>query len=460
MNRWLQALLLLALVPTPVSAAEEAGRRPPIFFWGVQQGAAHEAAIEAAVWQRLQEMGETVLPAPPGGSSAACGGPACGLSLRGVLDTPVGRVLGSHIGVAPTGERRVRLWWVELATSKVVSRGWTCRSCDLVQMLPREAARLLSAAPSLPADPEDGCGPPRAVETPAPPSSGRSELVPAAIEQGVAVSVRATEGAHAPTAKLTRKVQEMLLEMGLRAAVRPGIAPGAGGQPDDSAPAVLDIELAGRPVSRRGAVESIVISLQAQGRERRLRFYCPPSGCQDQLERSLRINLGVILASDELPLVAAVEVAPSARCAAPLPPGPVVAWLPQDSLPASSTSTASSDGGGGAPSASAPASSRQAECPKPGSGRGLKIAGGILLGAGLLGLIPSGYFLGVHDTKSKDHGCSFDGMDSPCRWNSQEAAIGGTIVSGAAVLLGGGILIYAYRTRQPRGNTSCATTVN
>lgn len=454
MNRWLTVLLLLAFLPTPASKAqtEETGRRPPIYFWGVQQGAARDAAIEAAVRQRLQEMGETVLPAPQGTNPAPCGGPACGLSLRGSLEAPVGQVIGSHIDVAPTGERRVRLWWVELATAKVVSRGWTCRSCDLVQMLPRETARLLSAAPSLPADPADGCELPRAVEAPAPPSSGRSELVRTAIEQGVVLSLRATEGARVPTAKLTKKVQEMLLEMGLRAGVRPSAAPGAGGQPDDSAQAVLDIELAGKPRSHRGAVESVAISLQAHGRERRLRFYCPQSGCQDQLERSLRINLGVILGSGELPLVAAVEVEPPSRCAAPLQPGRLVASLAQTSLPASSASTAAPDGGGARP--------QQAECPQLGSRRGLKIAGGILLGAGLLGFIPSGYFFGVHGTRASDHGCLDQGVDSPCRWNSQGAAIGGTIASGVAVLLGGGILIHAYRPRPPKGNTSCATTTN
>lgn len=458
MNRWLTALLLLALMPTPVSEAqaEEAGRRSPIFFWGVQQGAARDAAIEAAVRQRLQEMGETVLPAPQGTNPAPCGGPACGLSLRGSLEAPVGRVIGSHIDVTRTGERRVRLWWVELATSKVVSRGWTCRSCDLVQMLPREAARLLSAAPSLPADPADGCEPPRAVEAPARPSPSRSDLVRTAIEQGVVLSLRALEGARVPTAKLTKNVHETLLAMGIRATVRPSVAPGAGGQPDDSAQAVLDIKLAGQPRSH-GAVESIAISLQAQGRERRLRFYCPQNGCQDQLERSLRINLGVVLDSGELPLVASVEVDPSSHCAAPLPPGPAVASLPQSLLPAASTSTASSADGSGALSASDSAKPQQTACPKLGSGRGLKIAGGLLLGAGLLGFIPSGYFFGVHDTLAKDHGCLDQGVDSPCRWNSQGAAIGGTLASGAAVLLGGGILIYAYRPRPPRGNTSCAT---
>lgn len=454
MNRWLTVLLLLAFMPTPASGAqaEEAGHRSPVFLWGVQQGAARDAAIEAAVRQRLQEMGETVLSAPQGTNPAPCGGPACGLSLRGSPEAPVGRVIGSHIDVASNGERHVRLWWVDLATAKVVSRGWTCRSCDLVQMLPRETARLLSAAPSLPADPADGCEPPRAVEAPAPPSSGRSDLVRTAIEQGVVLSLRATEGAHVPTAKLTKKVQETLLEMGLRAAVRPWVAPGAGGQPNDSAQAVLDIELAGQPRSPRGAVESIAMSLQAHGRERRLRFYCPQSGCQDQLERSLRINLSVILDSGELPLVAAVEVEPSSHCAAKLPPGPVVASLPQAPLPTSSTATAAPDGGGARP--------QPAECPKLGSGRGLKIAGGLLLGAGLLGFIPSGYFFGVHDTRASDHGCLDQGADSPCRWNSQGAAIGGTIASGVAVLLGGGILIHAYRPRPPRGNTSCATTTN
>ena len=462
MNRWLTALLLLALVPTPASGAqaEEAGRRPPIFFWGVQQGAARDAAIEAAVWQRLQELGETVLPAPPGASSTACAGPACGLALRGLLAAPVGRVIGSHIDVAPTGERRVKLWWVELATAKVVSRGWTCRSCDLVQMLAREAVRLLAAAPSLPADPADGCAPPRVVETPVPPASGRAELLRTAIEQGAVLSLRATEGAHVPTAKLIKEVQETLLEMGLRTAVRPLVAPGAGSPPDDSAQAVLDIELAGQPGSRRGAVERIAISLRAHGRERRLRFYCPQSGCQDQLERSLRINLGVVLDSGELPLVAAVEAEPSARCAAPLPLGPVIASLPQTSLPAANTSTTSSDGGGGLQSGSAPARPQQADCPKLSSGRGLKIAGGILLGAGLLGFIPSGYFLGVHGTTASGYGCSDQGVDSPCRWNSQGAGIGGTIASGTAVLSGGAFLIYAYRSRPPRGTTSCATTVN
>jgi hypothetical protein len=464
MNRWLTALLLLALMPTPVSEAqaEEAGRRSPIFFWGVQQGAARDTAIEAAVRQRLQEMGETVLPAPQGTNPAPCGGPACGLSLRGSLEAPVGRVIGSHIDVTPTGERRVRLWWVELATSKVVSRGWTCRSCDLVQMLPREAARLLSAAPSLPADPADGCDPPRAVEAPAPPSPSRSDLVRTAIEQGVVLSLRALEGARVPTAKLTKNVQETLLAMGIRATVRPSVAPGAGGQPDDSAQAVLDIKLAGQPRSH-GAVESIAISLQAQGRERRLRFYCPQNGCQDQLERSLRINLGVVLDSGELPLVASVEVDPSSRCAAPLPPGPAVASLPQSLLPAASTSTASSADGSGAPSASDSAKPQQTACPKLGSGRGLKIVGGLLLGAGLLGFIPSGYFFGVHGHYTGDNSCGYDNADPqlrwPCEWNSRGAAIGGIVASGAAVLVGGGLLIHSYRrSSQVEGNGSCATT--
>lgn len=465
MNRWLTVLLLLALTPTLASEAqaEEAGRRSPLFFWGVQQGAARDAAIEAAVRQRLQEMGETVLSAQQGASPAPCGGPACGLSLRGSLDAPVGRVIGSHIDVASNGERHVRLWWVDLATSKVVSRGWTCRSCDLVQMLPRETARLLSAAPSLPADPADGCEAPREAKTPAQPSPGRADLVQMAIEHGLVLSLRATEGARVSTAKLTKKVQEMLLEMDLRAAVRPSVVPGAGGQPDDSAQAVLDIELAGQPLSHRGAVESIAISLKAQGRERRLRFYCPQNGCQDQLERSLRINLGVILDSGELPLVAAVEVEPSSRCAAPLQPGTVVASLPQATLPASSSSTAASAEGGGSQSVSDSAKPQQAECPKLGSRRGLKIAGGILLGAGLLGLIPSGYFLGVHGHYTGDNSCGYDNADPqrrwPCEWNSQRAAIGGIVASGAAVLIGGGLLIHSYRrSSQVKGNGSCATT--
>lgn len=462
-HRRILALLALALVPILArpAQAQEPGHQSPVFLWGVQQGAGRDAAVEAAVWQRLEQMGETVLPAPQLASSAPCSGPACGLALRNALEIPTGRVVGSHIDTLPTGERRVRLWWVDLATSKVVSRNWTCRSCDLLQMLPREAAQLAFAAPSLPADPVDGCLPP-VPAAPGPASSGPADPLRTAIEQGVLISLRATGGARAPAAKLTKKLQEALLQMGFRAIVRSPETSSSASQTPSPPPALLDIELAGDANTRRGAVESIALTLQAQGHERRLRFYCPLNGCQNQLDRSLRINLAVVLDSGELPLVAAA-VAPS-NCASPLPLGRLVAMLPDGGpFPASGTSTAASDSNTGRPQPIAGTVNppQKAECPKTDNGRMLKIAGGILLGAGLLGFIPSGYYFAVDGTRASDNGCQDQGFDSPCQWDSRKVAIGGIVASGAAVLLGGSLLIYSYRRSQPsKGNSSCVATAN
>ncbi len=456
----LLAPALMSIVARPAQA-QEPGQQSPVFLWGVQQEATREAAVEAAVWQRLQQMGETVLPAPQVANAVPCSGPACGLALRNALDVPVGRVIGSHINTEPTGEHRIWLWWVDLATSKVISRSWTCRGCDLLQILPREAAQLVFTAPSPPADSGDGCLA-RSSEIMTPAAIGPAEPVRTAMEQGVLISLHATGGAHVSAANLAKRVHEALLQMGIRATVRSSETSSSALQSASPSPALLDIELAGDGNHSRGAVEKIALTLQAQGQKRQLRFYCPFSGCQNQLDRSLRINLGAILDSGELPLVAAPVA--SSSCANPLPPGRLVAMRPNGGpVPASSTSMAASDSNaeGSQLTAETLHPSQQAECPKTDNGRKLKIAGGILLGAGLPGFIPSGYFYAAHGSKVSENGCQYMGSDAPCRLNSRDAAIGGIVASGAIVLFGGGLLIYSFRRPQPsKGNSSCATTAN
>jgi len=446
MHKTLTALLTLALLPAwaATAPAQESNRQTPIFFWGIQRGAVHDAAIEAAVQQRLQQMGEVVLPMPQSSSTKACSGPACGLALRDSSELTAARVVGGQVDATPNGDWQGKLWWVDVASGKTVSRHWQCRGCNLPNLLSREAAELILAAPAAPADSTDDCAP-QIREAPVPASAGPSEPLRTALDGGVHISLTTSGGARVSTPLLTKEVVKSLLQMGIHAATDPSENAGA--------VASLGIDLAGQPTGRPGAVELITLTLQAQGRDRQVRFYCPRESCQTQLSRSLRMNLGVLFDGGEQPVVASLE--PTTRCITNPPPGRRVASRQDPTAPVDSGTPAPVPQVAEQP-ATPPAVHQKPECPAPKNQRSLRIAGGVLVGAGLAGFIPSGVFFSRHGIESSPTGCDFDGADSPCRWNSQTASIVGFVASGAAAATGSILLYLSTRPSSSKGSASCA----
>lgn len=449
-HRRLAALMALVLWPALVSiaGAQQPSRQTPIFLWGIQRTGVHDLAVEAAVKQRLQQLGEVVLPMPAQAAAASCSGPACGLALRDNTELTAAQVLGGNIETADNGDWRGRLWWVDVASGKVVSRPWQCRGCSLVSLLPREAALLLAAAPTAPADaPEavsDCSARPAEPSVLFAPASPASEPMRTAFEQGVRLSLLATRGARVPLPALAAELHKALLQMGLRAslATPSTTAPAA---PPATSEATLEVELASSPGNRRGTVEEISLSLRAQGRERQLRFYCPAKGCQTQLPRSLRLNLGVLLDSGDPPVVATIVVPESSRC--PIPPigGVRVASLQDPGLPAVGPGTSPPP----APAvetqpavAAQPAAgdaSGPKKCVQPMSKKTqLLIAGGVIGVAGLLGLIPSAWALNRDIANGET--CDHLGKAVPCVLPTKGGYISGFILSGIGIAAGAVLL--------------------
>lgn len=470
-HRRLAALMALVLWPALVSiaGAQQPSRQTPIFLWGIQRTGVHDLAVEAAVKQRLQQLGEVVLPMPAQAAAASCSGPACGLALRDNTELTAAQVLGGNIETADNGDWRGRLWWVDVASGKVVSRPWQCRGCSLVSLLPREAALLLAAAPTAPADaPEavsDCSARPAEPSVLFAPASPASEPMRTAFEQGVRLSLLATRGARVPLPALAAELHKALLQMGLRAslATPSTTAPAA---PPATSEATLEVELASSPGNRRGTVEEISLSLRAQGRERQLRFYCPAKGCQTQLPRSLRLNLGVLLDSGDPPVVATIVVPESHRC--PIPPigGVRVASLQDPGLPSAQPQPGVTPGPASEPDSQATGGNKPPpnDPDKPGckkkttSKTRLRGAGIAFLAAGVAGLIASGIALGF-DKNDTGTTSWYIGEMTPNVRNTRPGYIAGFTLSGLGLVVGGGMLMGSALLKEPatQGGEPCVT---
>ena len=444
MHKTLTALLTLALLPAwaATAPAQESNRQTPIFFWGIQRGAVHDAAIEAAVQQRLQQMGEVVLPMPQSSSTKACSGPACGLALRDSSELTAARVVGGQVDATPNGDWQGKLWWVDVASGKTVSRHWQCRGCNLPNLLSREAAELILAAPAAPADSTDDCAP-QIREAPVPASAGPSEPLRTALDGGVHISLTTSGGARVSTPLLTKEVVKSLLQMGIHAATDPSENAGA--------VASLGIDLAGQPTGRPGAVELITLTLQAQGRERQVRFYCPRESCQTQLPRSLRMNLGVLFDGGEQPVVASLE--PMTRCTPNPPPGRRVATMQDPTLLAYGNTPQLVPLVTDKPDVTVQAEDKP--CPNPKSRLPLRIAGGILLGGGVVGLIPSGWLASKDGVVVKPLGCDYDYKNVNCILDTRSGYIPGFLVSGAAMITGAILLAVSGRSTESHKARQC-----
>lgn len=465
-HRRLAVLMALVLWPALVcaAAAQQPSRQTPIFLWGIQRLGVHDQAVETAVKQRLQQLGEVVLPMPAQAAAATCSGPACGLALRDNTELTAAQVLGGNIETADNGDWRGRLWWVDVASGKAVSRAWQCRGCSLINLLPREAALLVASAPAAPADvadPPSDCSAkpaePSVVLTPVTPFA---EPMRTALEHGVRISLIASHGARVALPALGAELQKSLQQMGMRASLA-STAPNATLAVPTSTEAALDVELASSPNNRRGTVEEISLTLRAQGRERQLRFYCPAKGCQTQLARSMRINLGVLLESGEPPVVASVIVPETSRCPSPPIGGVRVASLQDPAMPA---------GGPGTPSPAVPAaetqpaveaqpgtgdSSGQKKCSLPMSRKTkLRIAGGVIGGAGLLGLIPSAWALNRDIANGET--CDHLGKPVPCALPTKAGYISGFILSGVGISTGAILFMLSARSTTPPKVEQCA----
>lgn len=406
----------------------------PLLFWGIQSGEGRDEVAEAAVQQRLLQMGERPQLIPKAAQVAPCRGAACGLGLRSDTEGSVGRVLGGQIDGAKGDEIRGQIWWVDLATGKAVSHKWQCLRCDPLALLASEAAQLVQSAPTEPADapePADGCAR-GASPSPSPSpsaqpavSSGPAEPVRTALEHGVALSVSNVDGAHAPVPALRSELQRVLAQMGVRSTAAQS----------EPAAAQLEIRLAGEPRSRRGTVDRVTMVLQAQGRERQLHFYCPATTCQSNLSLHLRLNLGVLLETGEPPLVALPPAPAPADCTAPrLLAGPI-------------TPAAVADGVTTPPTPApvelvAPPPAPPATCKKPKSKTrlALQIAGGTLLGGGLIGLIPSAWSLSRDGEQASETGCPFDGRERPCVFDTRTSYTTGFAISAAGIAAGAVLL--------------------
>lgn len=467
-HRRLAVLMALVLWPALVctAAAQQPSRQTPVFLWGIQRLGVHDKAVETAVKQRLQQLGEVVLPMPAQAAAATCSGPACGLALRDNTELTAAQVLGGNIETADNGDWRGRLWWVDVASAKVVSRAWRCRGCSLINLLPREAALLVASAPAAPADvadPPSDCSPkppePSVVFTPVPPSA---EPMRTALENGVRISLLASQGARVALAALGIELQKSLQQMGLRASLA-STAPSATLAASPTTEAALDVELASSSHNRRGTVEEISLTLRAQGRERQLRFYCPAKGCQTQLAHSLRINLGVLLDSGDPPVVASAIVPESSRCPSPPIAGVRVASAQDPVLPSAqpdstgataSASDSTVNDGNTAP----PSDPGKPNCQKKMTTKTtLRVAGIALLVAGAVGMIPSGIAV-AFDKKETGTTSWYLGEMTPNVLNTRPAYIAGFTLSGIGLALGGGLLLGSAFVKEPTlpGGAPCA----
>lgn len=464
-HRRLAVLMALVLWPALVctAAAQQPSRQTPIFLWGIQRLGMHDQAVETAVKQRLQQLGEVVLPMPAQAAAATCSGPACGLALRDNTELTAAQVLGGNIETADNGDWRGRLWWVDVASGKAVSRAWQCRGCSLINLLPREAALLVASAPAAPADvadPPSDCSTkpaePSVLFTPVAPSA---EPLRTALEHGVRISLLASQGARVALPVLAAELQKSLQQMGLRASLASTALSTTLAAPPTTE-AALDVELASSPNNRRGTVEEISLTLRAQGRERQLRFYCPAKGCQTQLARSMRINLGVLLESGEPPVVASVIVPETSRCPSPPIGGTRVASLQDSNLPT---------GGSGAALPAVPAAETQPvvetnpghkddpakPCGKSISTRAkLRIAGGVVLGLGLLGLIPSGVAVSLDLTPDGTTGI-YRGQSVPNVLDTRPAYTAGFVLSSVGIAIGSALLIGSTRASTSSKDIPC-----
>lgn len=464
-HRRLAVLMALVLWPALVctAAAQQPSRQTPIFLWGIQRLGVHDQAVETAVKQRLQQLGEVVLPMPAQAAAATCSGPACGLALRDNTELTAAQVLGGNIETADNGDWRGRLWWVDVASGKAVSRAWQCRGCSLINLLPREAALLVASAPAAPADvadPPSDCSAkpaePSVVLTPVTPFA---EPMRTALEHGVRISLIVSHGARVALPALGAELQKSLQQMGMRASLA-STAPNATLAAPTSTEAALDVELASSPNNRRGTVEEISLTLRAQGRERQLRFYCPAKGCQTQLAHSLRINLGVLLDSGDPPVVASIFVPETSSC-----PSPPIGGVRVASMQAAGGTPESSAGAQPVidatrqPAALSPvpsAGNPTPDCPKKMSSKTkLRIAGGILLGGGLLGLIPSGIAVSRDMTRDGTTALYRGQLVSNVLDTRPAYAVGFTL-SGLGIVAGTAALLWSARVSGSSEVAPCA----
>lgn len=294
----LTALLLLAR-PAGSANAQAPDWQTPLFFWGIQRDGAHDNAVEMAVRQRIQQLGEEVLLVPTRVASTACSGPACGFALRKELGLRVGQVLGGSIESLPSGDVRGHLWWFDGTSDTVIERHFSCRAYETASVLPREAARLaVDATAPRTASKADRTGPV------APPPDWPVAPTRVALEHGVRLSVAVTRGVRVDTSRLTAELYRELRQMGVYAVGASAVAAKSKGADDllVGKAALLQIELAGLSQGPRSNIEAIRMSLAAQGQARQLRFYCSFESCQRQLARTLRINVGQLLDSGEPPV--------------------------------------------------------------------------------------------------------------------------------------------------------------
>lgn len=279
----LGALFLCAL---PVSAWGQAPARAPLHLLDIKRGEVTDPAAVAAVRQRLEQMGETVLSLPEGVPPASCEDGKCALrQARGVPELAQGRLLGGSVDG--------RLFFVDAARGKVLTRNFTCEGdCNAAATLAREAALLVESGTSARADLAPGC-----VTAAAPPSKveGAQEhgSLRSALQSGVNLQLTAKKGLHVPTRQMALELQRSLLEMGLPVVTQPGARVA---EPQASSPAQLDIELAPEPGTAQSAqVHTVLMTLRAAGEQRQLSFYCSKESCQGSLLPQLRLNLGLLL---------------------------------------------------------------------------------------------------------------------------------------------------------------------
>lgn len=412
----LAALVLCAL---PASGWGQAPARAPLHLLEIKRGEVADPTAAAAVRQRLEQMGETVVSLPEGVSPANCEDGKCALRrARSVPELAQGRLLGGSVDG--------RLFFVDAAKGKILTRSWTCEGdCNAEAVLAREAALLVERGATARVDSAAGCVTASSAPSKAD-SSDENEPLRRALQSGLTLQITAKKGLRVPTRQLALELQRSLLEMGLPVVTPVGAR---SGDSSDAPLAQLDIELApepGRPQSSE--VHTVLMTLQAAGGQRQLSFYCSKESCQGSLLPYLRLNLGLLL-DDGGPPGQPADTDLQVACGEPVPvPGAeqasLVALVPR----------ASSQGLG---ALNGPADA-QNKCRGPGRGAlvAMAVVGGVLTAAGI-GSLSAGL-------ATRFSSCTFrlDGQDKPVPCDSTSSApeigagVGAAGIAAGVVLLG------------------------
>ena len=421
------AILIGGLHGTVRAEAQRDPETLPILLWGVHTDCGLDADATEALASRLSNLGVELDKRMVASPRRCPGAVGCKPLFDDSFKPCDRRFIGADVTRGSGDELHTRVFYFSSQSPGEKTRyiDGICSRAELGETLATAAAQLVGAGLRGAASMGDAqCAAPLpAAADVAPPASATTPLK-------LALSLSAVGGTYGQSGLMRAALQRAVRQMGYELGSVP-----PGGNVLDPALIRLDVIVQVGADGHGDGVTDVLLRGAQGGLEQHMRFDCSGDECKkEKLIDMVTLNATVLL--DSLARTARPVSAPALRASL------CSTWSgPSCSEVSSLTQLLAALAEACKPLPLCP----ESEKVKPQGNRALKIAGGTLLGLGIVSIGVSGALLALDGTRRGDGlDCLYGALPTPCVWHTAPGATAGLVLGGTSVTVGAALLVGGW----------------